>query len=344
MSPGIQKDQMVTLVNVMFVTNVLAITCIFLSCSPKNEKAVEPSLSDTLVIIGERDLIPEGTAYDPKTGRVFISSMYKRKIVAIEKNGSYNDFVKSGQDDLWGTLGMEVDTLRNKLWVISTKGKAIPTLPEIPDDRWLSKIYCYDLSIGKLQNIYSIDPLSNGEVGFNDLTVSKAGDVYITESLSGRLFVLNSGSIYVEEFLKPDGFTFLNGITLSPDNSHAFVSSSEGLLSINLTTKEYHLLDYEFTINPGPIDGLAFFKNSLIAHQSNQLTRFYLNESLDSILRHEIIDDKNLNGSTTGEVGGEGWYYYIANSQIQSGIDYEHKRVKPLDSLQDVVIRRKLIE
>ena len=73
--------------------------------------------------IQEKDLIPEGTAYDSVTQQVFISSMYKRKIVAIRKDGSTYDFIKEAQDSIWGTLGMEIDPMRRKLWVISSKQK-----------------------------------------------------------------------------------------------------------------------------------------------------------------------------------------------------------------------------
>lgn len=319
----------------------LTLAAAVISCHPGKKNASQQALSDTLVIISERDLIPEGTAYDPHTRRVFISSMYKRKIVAIEPGGRYFDFVASGKDDLWSALGMEVDSLSRKLWVVSTKGKPIPTMPVISDDRWSSKLYCYDLSSGNLDKAYSVNPKITEEYGFNDLTVSQTGDVYITESRTGKLYVLKSGSEYIEEFLKPEGYTFLNGITLSPDHQYAFVSSSEGIIRIDLETKDLTELNNTFTINPSPIDGLAFFENSLIGHQSNQLTRFYLNSSLDSIISHEVIDDKNLDSSTTGEVGEGGWYFYIANSQIRSGVDYTNKRIKPMDSLENVVIMKK---
>lgn len=319
----------------------LTIAAAVVSCYSGKENASQQSLSDTLVIISEPDLIPEGTAYDPHTRRVFISSMYKRKIVAIEPDGRFFDFVASGKDDLWSPLGMEVDSLRRKLWVVSTKGKPIPTMPVISDDRWSSKLYCYDLLSGNLDKIYAVNPKITEEYGFNDLTVSQTGDVYITESLGGKLYVLKSGSEDIEEFLKPEGYTFLNGITLSPDNQYAFVSTSEGIIRIDLDTKHLSELSNAFTINPSPIDGLAFFENSLIAHQSSQLTRFFLNSSLDSIKSHEVIVDKNLDSSTTGEVGEGGWYIYIANSQIRSGVDYANKRIKVMDSLENVVILRK---
>ena len=95
---------------------------VWLCCARStNQEQHTPHILTTLE---ERDLIPEGTAYDPVTEQVFISSMYKRKIVAIRNDGSHYDFAKEASDDLWATFGMEVDPLRRKLWVISSKGEA----------------------------------------------------------------------------------------------------------------------------------------------------------------------------------------------------------------------------
>ena len=66
-----------------------------MSCTgPVKDEKAPIILSDTLTVIRERDLIPEGTAYDPNTQLVFISSMYKRKIVAIEPCGRMGNLFK----------------------------------------------------------------------------------------------------------------------------------------------------------------------------------------------------------------------------------------------------------
>lgn len=325
-----------------FHTSLLLVLC--LGCSFSVDKKMKSSASDTLALLTERDLIPEGTAYDPGSKRLFISSMYKRKIVAIEQNGQYYDFIESAADDLWSTFGMEVDPTRNKLWVISTKGKSIPSAPAIVDDGWESRLYCYDITSKKLTGIYQVNTNVTGDIGFNDLTVAENGDVYITESITNKIFMLKYGFQQIEEFLKPDGFTFLNGITLSQDNKTLFVSATEGLLKINVATKHYNTLQSELTTQPQAIDGLAFFNNSLIAHQGSLIRRFYLNHALDSIIDQQLIDEHNLNSSTTGEIGENGWYYYIANSQIRSGVDYTRKRVRSLDSLQEVLIKRRKLQ
>ncbi len=312
---------------------------LFAKCVSSNRENSKLFL-DTVALITERDLIPEGIAYDPKRNQIFISSMYKRKVVVIEENGKFIDFVETGADGLWSVFGMQVDTITDNLWIISTKGKAIPTVPAIADDRWRSKLYCYDLNSRKLLGSYEVHSNDTSELGFNDLAIANNGDLYITESITDKVFTLKKGCREIEEFLNLNQFTFLNGITLSKDSKMLFVSCEEGLLKIDLATKNHIVLKSEFTILPQPIDGLAFFENSLIAHQGALIRRLYLNSKMDSIVWHEVLDDKNLNSSTAGEIGKDGWYYYIANSQIKSGVDYKIKKVKPLDSLQNILIKR----
>ena len=318
---------------------LLCLLCCCFSCS-RQSTPPKVVVSDTLAVITEKDMIPEGTAYDPSTKQVFISSTYKRKIVAIRENGTYYDVVKEAENDIWGTIGMEVDTARKKLWVISSKSKyvlvsRIPTLPP----EWQSKLVCYSLPSGTLEASYLLRSDSD-KVFLNDVTVARDGSVYATESLGNAVYVLPIGAGEMTKFLQPIGYHFLNGLTFSQDNTTLFVASTEGILAVDMKTRSYKLLRADSRILVGGCDGLAFFRNSLIGHQSNVIKRFHLNERMDSIIRSEVLDDKNLNSSTTGEIGNE-WYYYIANSQIRSGIDYSTMRIKPIDSLQNIIIKRK---
>jgi DNA-binding beta-propeller fold protein YncE len=328
-----QSKQMVKTI-IAFLSLVFCICCARLS----NQEQPTPQILATLQ---ERDLIPEGTAFDPVTEQVFISSMYKRKIVAIRKDGSHYEFVKEAADGIWATLGMEVDPARRRLWVISSKGDAgILTQTKIGDETWDSQLFCYDLDSASLIRKYAVLASVPKGYCFNDLTVSSNGDVYITESLTNKIFFLQHDADSIKVLFEPSGYTFLNGITLTRDEKSLIVSSTESLLRINLATKSITLLPYTAPIKQRPIDGLTYYNNSLIGHQSNILTRFYLNEQQDSIINYQIIDTSGLDSSTTGEIGEDGWYYYIANSQIRSGIDYNKMTIMPMDSLEPIVIKK----
>ncbi|MGA7838887.1 MAG: tetratricopeptide repeat protein, partial [Ignavibacteriaceae bacterium] len=57
----------------------------------------------------EKDLITESVVFDPETGTFYLSSIHKRKIVKIDKNGATGDFKSEMQDSLWSVFGMKID-------------------------------------------------------------------------------------------------------------------------------------------------------------------------------------------------------------------------------------------
>ena len=118
--------------------------------------------------------------------------------------------------------------------------------------------------------------------------------------------------------MSPEVFDFLNGITNSEDNNSLSVSSVRDILKINLQNKEYTVLKTINGIDVTVINGLSFYKNRLIGHESSKASVFCLNENSNEIVKHEVPDTKDeFDSSTTGEVGN-GYFYFIVNSQIQA--------------------------
>ena len=308
----------------------LLVSAFFLSCS-ENKKTAR-----TDHIITEKDLVPEGVAFDPATQTIFISSTYKKKIVAIDKEGKVSDFIKEGQDDIKSVIGMEVDSKRNCLWAISSEANEVLLLKDPGDLQWRSSVYQYSLKDGKLIKKFE---LNEDSVFLNDLTVSDDGIVYITESPGRIVYRITPGKDSLEYFVGPLPSQFINGICFADKPGTLFVCSEKGIFSIDVNTKEYFLLPSGI-IDAGDIDGLAFHKNYFIAHQGSKVTRLYLSDDRDSIIRSDTLDSgKEFDSSTTGEVS-EDHYYYIVNSQLQSGADYTMMKLKPADSLENIIIRK----
>jgi len=124
----------------------------------------------------------------------------------------------------------------------------------------------------------------------------------------------------LELFVDSDHYYYANGITLSDNEKKLFVAHFSGIDQINLNTLEVNRLKTPNNITLGAIDGLAFFNNSLIAHQSNLggVFRYYLDENQDSIASVNVIESSNpyFEIPTTGEIAGNE-YYYIANAQLR---------------------------
>ncbi len=275
-------------------------------------KDTEPiNNSSTAYVIGEKDLIPEGVAFDTKTQTLFISSINKRKIISINKEGIIQNFIESGQDNILAVLGMEVDPERRHLWVCSEWDNPRKI---VADSMLHTSIYKYDIESQKLIKKYVLRDTSHRLL--NDLTISSDGTVYITESLKGKVYVIRPEIDSLELFIDSDHYYYANGITISDDDKNLYVSHFGETIMIDLKNNMIKELRHPENISTGRNDGLAFYKNSLIMHQ-DEICRYYLNENGDSIIRKEVIERNNplFEIPTTGEIAGDK-YFYIANSQL----------------------------
>ncbi len=133
-----------TIPYLFFVFLLLTIT---IGCNNK-ESIKEYSQKD--FILDEKDIIPEGLAFDTVTNSIFVSSTYKRKIVRIDSTGRVSDFIIEKQDGIWSTIGMEVDAGRRHLWVVSSQAKEVLPLLDPDSLQWRSAIYQYNLETGLL--------------------------------------------------------------------------------------------------------------------------------------------------------------------------------------------------
>lgn len=290
--------------------------------------------------LDEKNLIPEGVAYDNKTKKVFISSIYKRKIKVIDKNGKTSDFIPSGFEDIKGVIGMEVDEKRNELWVCSGVTNQVENFQNLEKQ---AGIYCFDISTSTLKKKYLLKDENNRLL--NDLTVHSDGTVYITESLQGQVFRIRPESDSLELFIDSDHYYFANGICLSEDEKQLFVAHFSGIDCIHLTSGKVSRIKHSDSITLGRIDGLAFYKNTLIAHQPSLLNGVYqykLNNHRDSIVSKQILERNHpeFDVPTTGEIAGKE-YYYIANAQLGK---FKDNSILPIDQLKEVIIMKCTLE
>ncbi|MGH7580248.1 MAG: SMP-30/gluconolactonase/LRE family protein [Gemmatimonadales bacterium] len=167
--------------------------------------------------LAERDLTAEGTAWDAKTRTLFLSSIYKRKIVAIAADGTPRDFITGGQDGIGPVVGLEVDPVRRGLWAASMvlRGTGFPLADTTYLDHGL--LFHFDVDSGRLRRRYILPPADGVQHGFNDLTVLPNGDVYLSDSQAGAVYLVPAGGDGLVEVVPPSTYTFPNGITRSED-------------------------------------------------------------------------------------------------------------------------------
>jgi hypothetical protein len=288
--------------------------------------------------IHEKGLITEGLAYDPVEESFFVSSVHKRKILAVGKNGDVKTFA-SEQDGLFSVLGMAVDAKRRHLWVTST---AFPQMINFKKEQdGTSAVFKFDLQTKKLLKKYVLSNAGKKHA-LGDLTIQSNGDVFTTDSLSPAVYVIHPQKDEIELFLEDPGFGSPQGLAFSSDEQHLFMADySTGLFDIDIKTRKIgHLAPLAGATLLG-IDGLYYHKGSLIGVQNGvtpqRIVRVSLSKDLKRVERLEVLEANNpVFLEPTLGVLVKDVFYFIANSQWPL-ID-DNGNLAAEDKLQDPVV------
>jgi sugar lactone lactonase YvrE len=280
-----------------------------------NQKAVNKS--ERVFTIPQKDLITEGIAYDAATKRFFVSSIHKRKIVAVDAKGKVSDFSLES-DGLWSVSGMRVDDERKILWVTTTAFPQMQGFQKTGDGR--SGVFKYDLRSGKLLKKYLLSN-EKGKHALGDLIIAKNGDVFASDSAAPNIYRIDAKRDELEIFLTSDNFSSLQGLAFSPDEKLLFAADySKGIFRIEMQGKKIMQMSVDANTNPIGIDGLYFHDGNLIAIQNGfrpyRVVRFVLNKEQSAVTKSETLEANHadFNEPTLGvKVGND--FYYIANSQ-----------------------------
>ncbi|HAF31319.1 MAG TPA: hypothetical protein DCG75_19955 [Bacteroidales bacterium] len=283
--------------------------------------------------IAEKDLIPEGIAYSKVTNSFYLSSIYKKKIVKIDAGtGKFKDFTEPDQLGLQ-ILGMMVDDTRKHLWACGNISV---------NEKRISAIFKLDLSTGELIKKYElIDSVYNM---FNDLVIDKEGNIFFTNSSFQTIYKIDHQNDSITLFYDDEEIKYPNGISISPDNNYLYIaSSSNGIKVLDIDSKKI-VNRVNLNFNSKGIDGLKYYKNSIIGVQNyvavssdRNISRYFLNEEGTEIISTEIIDKDNpyFDIPTTCVIVNKS-LYCVANSQLLNISDnYE---IKDENALQDVII------
>ncbi len=282
--------------------------------------------------IPEPDLIPEGIAYDGPSGRFFVGSIHKNKIVAIARDHAVSDFVPASRDGLAAVLGLRADSARGLLWAAAEF--RVTSADGSPAAR--TGVAAYELATGRLARRALVD--GEGHL-LNDLVVTGGGDVYVTDSDASELYRLPAGAARLERVLDSTRIWRPNGITLAPDQSRAFIAAWPSIVILDLRTWAVTSLRHALDIVTAGVDGLYFHEGSLIAVQNDvhpgRVVGFDLSPDLQTVTRARVLAsyDPRFEIPTTGALANGG-LYIIANSQLgklarQGGLAVPVSRLQP---------------
>lgn len=286
--------------------------------------------------LAEKDLITEGIAYDSQTETFYISSVHKRKIVSVDKQGVVSDFATVTNDGLWGVFGMQVDVQRRFLWVCSSVVPEMEGFHSYEDG--FAGVFQYDLTTKKLLNKYTLSNMPQKHV-FGELTLNSEGDVFITDSVAPIIYTISHNTNKLEPFLEYPGFGSLQGLTFSPDQQRLFVSDyANGIFVVDIKSKQVTKLTQPANIYLIGIDGIYFYQNSLVVVQNginpNRIMRLYLNKQQNGITKQIVLEanSSKMSDPTLGMVR-DGNFYFIANGQWDKF--NQDGQILPLDKFEE---------
>ena len=256
-------------------------------------------------------LIPEGIAFDPKSGRFFIGSIAQRKIVVSDNKGAARDF-SSPSDHLDEILGLRIDPERDQLYAVSTNGSN-----ERAKKERRNAVVRYDLKTGKL-----LDRLAApAAMQLNDLAVAADGTLYVTDSESGTIFRKGAKDGTLAPFGAEGAVRGANGITLSPDGT-LYVATSTGIARVNRETGAASRLPQPDTVVTGGIDGLYWDEGDLVGVQNGtnpgRVIRIALTGQGSRIAGITVLQSHHhpdFDEPTTGAIS-DGALYVIGNSYV----------------------------
>jgi hypothetical protein len=294
--------------------------------------------SEPAFTVHEKGVVPESVAYDPAGKNFYLSSVFKRKILRVSASGETTEFATE-RDGLWSVMGMKVDAARRLLWVCTAAHPQMSNYRE--EENGSTALFKFDLRTGKLVKKYSL-PNKPKPHWLGDLVISQSGDVYATDSVTPAIYVVRHDGEEIELFLESDQFASPQGLDFTPGGRQLFMADyAKGVFLIDLKTKQVASLAPAPDSSMLGIDGLYFYRGSLVAVQNGtnpmRVVRLFLSKDLGRVERFETLEANNpvFDEPTLGVLVRD-QFYFIANSQW-GAID-EKGRLAPDDKLREPVV------
>ena len=260
-------------------------------------------------ITEEKDLVPEGLAYDEKQNVFYLGSLNRRKIVKIAAtDGKITDFVAADRYNLLPVLGIRMDPADATVWANSFT------------ERGKTELLHFSAS-GELLGRYALK--DDAKHGFNDLVVRKNGEVITTDSLSGQVYRFDRKSQAFTPLAVHRQLSYPNGIALAENDEELFIADDLGVVRVDLSSGT------SADVNPGPrstlagIDGLYWHKGSLVAVQNGigapRVATFRLSPDGLRVTQTKVLESRSALSilPTTGAIKGND-FYFIVNSQVDN--------------------------
>ena len=270
--------------------------------------------------IADPDFLPEGIAYDSTQGRFLLGSLVHGAVASFAENGTSTTMVPHAPDML-RVVGVHVDAPRNRLWFATWAPDSTAPADSTTERPSITRLFLADLGTGRIVKSWVPDGGRPGHL-LNDLVVTEDGALFITDTDEGSIFRLASPQDTLERFLRPDPvrYSAANGVTSAPGGRVLYVAFLQGIARVDVESKSIALMPAPDTVSTASIDGLYWYRGSLMGVQGipslERVVRYSLSADGRSITAGAVLERGHpiVVQPTTGTLVGSR-FYYIANSQ-----------------------------
>jgi hypothetical protein len=251
--------------------------------------------------LAEKDLIPEDIAYDAKTRRFFVSSVRKGKILTTDGK----EFTRAD----WSVFALRVDPSRRLLWATTAWIEQCEKCNAADEGK--TALLAFDLDSGALKQ--RVESPVKGVLG--DMTVSRKGDVYVSEGLHGAFLRLAAGAKEFERLDVAGEFGSPQTPVLSADEKTIYIPDYlRGIAAMDVATHAVRWIEPAADVVLTGIDGLYVRDGKFLAVQNGTSPARLIRISMDG-QKQEVLE-ANWDGfgdPTHGVIVGNE-FYFIANS------------------------------
>jgi hypothetical protein len=262
--------------------------------------------------LDDPDLLTEDVAYDPTDRTFYVSSIHRRKILALKSDGTPATFAETPL----APMALVVDAKRRTLWV-SVAGMAQAEGHE-PADTARSGVLRYDLPTRHLAAHYDL-PVDGAQHVLGDMTLDASGNAIVSDGAGGGVYRIDRERGTLSALIPPGMFQSPQNPAVAPDGRILVADYAMGVAIIDPATHVVSWIAHADTVALHGIDGMYLVGHVLYAIQNGaspeRVTRFVLDPDLRRVVDWSVVEraTPGLGDPTHGVVVGN-QFYFIANS------------------------------
>jgi hypothetical protein len=290
-----------------------------------------PTASTVFRAIADSTLWPEGAECTPTASTCWVSGIATQRIHTIASETRVASLLA---EQLAGPVtAIRYDAARRLLWASTSSG--IGPAPRMSQAATLVRIDVVAQRVTGRWELPDTGGVSREHV-LGDIAVAADGDVIVSDSRTPTLYLLHDEQLSA---IRDPHFRSLQGIAVVPDSPHLIVADySHGLLRVDRRTHHVQRLGDPPTGTALGVDGLSWYRGSLIGVQNGvvpaRIVRFSLDAGLSRLTAARTIDRNNplADEPTGGTIVGDAFVYLSSSSWDKYDDDGARIAARPLRS------------